>query len=62
MNFTEYFIQSFAAFNMNGLSHLAYLFQQNYFIFILIACVIATIAIKLKAEIELNPTEERMIL
>ena len=62
MNFTEYLIQSFLAFNQNGISHLGYLFQQNYFIFLLIGCLIATIIIRLKEEIDVNPTEERMIL
>lgn len=62
MNVTGYIAETFAALNVNAFSHLAYAFQRNYFVFILIGCLIATIFINLKTQIDLHPTEEENIL
>lgn len=62
MNFAQYILTSFAAINANGFSNLAYAFQRNYFVFILIGCLIATVLIKLKTQIDMYPTEEENIL
>lgn len=62
MNLAQYILSAFGAINANAFSNLAYSFQRNYFVFILIGCLIATILIKLKTQIDMFPTEEENIL
>ena len=62
MNTAEFVLASFRAFNVNAISRLAYDFSQNYIIFILIACLIITIYLRLKSEIVMSDAEEQNIL
>jgi len=62
MNFTSYLLSCFGAINANAFSNLAYAFQRNYFVFILVGCLIVTILMKLKTQIDMHPTEEENIL
>ena len=55
-------LDSFIAFNINGINFLIYMLTSNFWLFLLILGMVGTIILQLKAEIDTAVREEQNII
>jgi len=55
-------LNSFYAFNVNGISFLIYMITSNFFLFLLVIGMMGTIILQLKSEMDLAVRDEQNII